>query len=168
MHGFAMNYARYFNRQYKRTGTLWEGRFRSCLVDSARYVLACYRYIECNPVEARMVDAPAAYRWSSHAGNSGIGQDPLVTPHVEYTALAETLDARQSAYRGIFNLPADAEAVKALRHATAGGYALIGDQLKSRLLADGERVEPGKPGPKKKPDAQAGPASLDLFGELAP
>jgi hypothetical protein len=83
-------------------------------------------------------------------------------------ALAETVDARQSAYRGIFNLPGDPELVKALRQATAGGYALIGDQLKSRLVADGERIAPGRPGPKKKPDAAGEPASEDLFGELAP
>ena len=168
MRELGQRYVPYFNRRYGRTGTLWEGRFRSCLVDSPRYVITCYRYIECNPVEARMVDAPAAYRWSSYAGNSGLVHDPLLTPHVEYTALAETPEARHLAYRRIFDFPADAETVRALRQATAGGYALVSDELKSRLLAEGQRVEPGRPGPKKKPDADGEPPSLDLFGELAP
>jgi len=115
-----------------------------------------------------MVAAPQAYRWSSYAGNSGLAQDLLITPHVEYSALGESTEARQSAYRGIFDLPVDRELVRALRQATAGGYALIGDELKSRLVADGERVEPGKPGPKKKPEEGREPVSADLFGELAP
>lgn len=168
MREVGQRYVPYFNRRYGRTGTLWEGRFRSCLVDSARYVLACYRYVECNPVEARMVAAPVLYRWSSHAGNSGFAPDILLTPHVEYAALGETIEARQSAYRGIFDVPADPELVKGLRQATAGGYALIGDTLKSRLVAQGERVEPGKPGPKKTLDVEREPVSADLFGELAP
>jgi putative transposase len=168
MRELGQRYVPYFNRRHGRTGTLWEGRFRSCLVESARYVLACYRYIECNPVEAGLVPVAGAYRWSSHAGNSGATQDTILAPHVEYTALAQTDDARRAAYRGIFDVPADPEMVKALRRATAGGYALIGEELKSRLIAAGERVEPGKSGPKAEADTQAEPASMDLFGELAP
>ena len=169
MRELGQRYVPYFNRRHRRTGTLWEGRFRSCLVESSRYVLACYRYIECNPVEARMVPAAASYRWSSFAANSGLGpQDAMLTPHVEYSALGETLHARQAAYRGIFDSPTDPETIKALRRATAGGYALIGDQLKLRLVADGQRVEPAKPGRKKKLDAGGEPAAADLFGELAP
>jgi len=61
----------YLMRRHGRTGTLWEGRFRSCVAESARYVLACYRYIELNPVRAGMAGHPAAYAWSSHAANSG-------------------------------------------------------------------------------------------------
>jgi putative transposase len=168
MRELGQRYVPYFNRRHRRTGTLWEGRFRSCLVDSTRYVLGCYRYIECNPVEARMVAGPASYRWSSFLGNSGLAQDPLLTPHVEYVALGQTIDARHAAYRGLFDVAEDSALVKALRDATAGGYALIGDELKSRLVADGERVEPMRPGPKKKGDTQREPASADLFGELAP
>jgi REP element-mobilizing transposase RayT len=67
-------YVPYFNRRYGRTGTLWEGRFRSCVAESARYVLACYRYIELNPVRASMVSEPAAHRWSSHTGNIGMAR----------------------------------------------------------------------------------------------
>lgn len=168
MRELGQRYVPYFNRRHRRTGTLWDGRFRSCLVETARYVLACYRYIECNPVEAGMVATPESYRWSSYACNSGLAQDRLLTPHAEYSALGETPDSRRFAYRGMFGLPADREMVKALRQATAGGYALIGDSLRLRLIAAGERVERAKPGPKKKPDAQVDRASSDLFGELAP
>src|SRR2546428_8554742 len=83
-----------FNRRYGRTGTLWEGRFKSCLVDSARYVLGCHRYIERNPVEAGMVATPAAYTWSSHCGNIGLAHNKLLTPHVEYLALASEQASR--------------------------------------------------------------------------
>jgi putative transposase len=150
MRELGQRYVPYFNRRYARTGTLWEGRFRSCLVDSPRYVLGCYRYIERNPVEARMVATPISYRWSSYAGNAGLADDQLLTPHVEYTALAAAPHVRQSAYRGLFDSPIEAELVKALRQATMGGYALIGDDLKARLVANGERVGPAKPGPKAK------------------
>ena len=168
MREVGQRYVPYFNRRYGRTGPLWEGRFRSCLVDSARYVLACYRYIEWNPVAAGMVGAPALYRWSSYAGNSGIASDTFLTPHVEYSALGETMEARQSAYRRIFEAPVDPQLVKGLRQATAGGYALVGEELRSRLVAQGKRVEAGKPGPKRKPDLDGEPVCADLFGELAP
>ena len=168
MRELGQRYVPYFNRRHGRTGTLWEGRFRSCLVDSPRYVLGCYRYIEQNPVEAGMVGTPASYRWSSFAANSGLSDDKVITPHVEYTALASTSDARLSAYRGLFSRPKDPELVKALRQATMGGYALVGDQLKARLVANGERVGPAKPGPKSKSVPEKEQASADLFGELAP
>ena len=77
MRNLGQRYAQYFNRRHARSGTLWEGRFRSCMVESAAYVLACYRYIEINPVRAGMVSTPDAYRWSSHCANPGIHQRGL-------------------------------------------------------------------------------------------
>lgn len=74
-------YVGYFNTAHHRTGTLWEGRFKSSLVDSDRYLLTCYRYIEMNPVRAAMVAAPGEYRWSSYASNAHAHSDPIVTPH---------------------------------------------------------------------------------------
>jgi putative transposase len=65
-------YVRYFNNTYRRTGTLWEGRFKSCVVDEENYLLVCQRYIELNPVRAGMVSAPEGYRWSSYRAN-GLG-----------------------------------------------------------------------------------------------
>lgn len=161
-------YVPYFNRRHGRTGTLWEGRFRSCLVDSAPYVLACYRYIEDNPVEARMVGAACAYPWSSYGSNAGLLENNLLTPHAEYLALGEDKQARQDAYRSLFDRAPNAEVVAALREATEGGYAVIGDELKCRLIAQGHRVEPSKPGPKKAPIAHSEPVSGELFEELRP
>jgi putative transposase len=89
----------YFNRRYARRGTLWEGRFRSCLVDSAHYVLACYRYIERNPVRAGMAEAALAYRWSSHHGNVGAIDNKLLTPHPEFAALSQAPAVRYEQYR---------------------------------------------------------------------
>lgn len=71
MRNLGQRYVQYVNRRYGRSGTLWEGRYRSCLVESAEYVLGCHRYIELNPVRAGMVVAPSAYRRSSHNGKKG-------------------------------------------------------------------------------------------------
>lgn len=157
-------YVQYFNRRHHRTGTLWEGRFRSCLVDSAPYVLACYRYIELNPVEARMVTSPLAYRWSSHAENIGAHHAGMLMAHVEYEALGPTVERRQAAYGGLFAVPQEPEFLEAIRDATYGGYPLVGDALKARLLAEGRgHVERGKPGPQPQRAMENAP----LNGELA-
>jgi putative transposase len=101
MHTFARNYTGLFNGRHGRTGTLWEGRFKACLVDSGRYFLACSRYIELNPVRAWMVAKPADYPWSSHGGNAGYRKDPLLAPHPEYLALGSDPSERAAVYRTI-------------------------------------------------------------------
>ncbi len=80
-------YVGHFNARHGRTGTLWEGRYKACLVDGADYLLRCARYIDLNPVRARMTDAPAAFRWSSCAGLCGVRDDPLLTPNAVQRAL---------------------------------------------------------------------------------
>ena len=80
-------YVGHFNARHGRTGTLWEGRYKACLVDGADYLLRCARYIDLNPVRARMTDAPAAFRWSSCAGLCDVRDDPLLTPHAVQRAL---------------------------------------------------------------------------------
>ena len=94
-------YAQYINLLYKRTGTLWEGRHRSSLVHSEKYLLTCYRYIELNPVRAGMVNRPEEYRWSSYGVNAW-GDESWLTPHDEYRQLGETTDERCHAYRELF------------------------------------------------------------------
>jgi putative transposase len=149
MRDIGRRYVPYFNRRHERTGTLWEGRFRSCIVESARYVLACYRYIELNPVRAGMVEHPAAYLWSSHAANSGARHDGWLTPHAEYSALGANADRRQAAYRGLFEKELDPDSVDALREATNGGYPLVSDTFKSSAIAAlGWRTAREKPGPR--------------------
>jgi putative transposase len=142
-------YVRYFNRRHGRTGTLWEGRFRACIAESAQYVLACYRYIESNPVRAGMVNHPGAYPWSSHAANSGVRVDPLIKPHCEFLALAADVASCRLAYRGVFEQPLEQGLLRSIRDATNGGYPLASDSFKSRISAPpGCRTERGKPGPR--------------------
>jgi putative transposase len=156
MRNLGQRYVQYFNRRYERSGTLWEGRFRSCLVDSARYVIACHRYIELNPVRAGMVPRASEYRWSSHNSNAGQGFNQLLTPHAEYLALAPDETSRHAAYQGLFIAGDEPAFLAAIRDATNGGYALVGEDLKSRLPADTrrrlERKQPGpRPGPEENP-----------------
>lgn len=87
-----------FNRRHGRTGTLWESRFRSCLVDSERYALTVYRYIELNPVRAAMVDDPAHYRWSSARDHLGLRSQDFLTPHEVYLALGTNAAERAHSY----------------------------------------------------------------------
>jgi len=107
MKHLGQRYVQYVNRTYHRSGTLWEGRFRSCLTQSEDYVLACYRYIELNPVRAGMVRRPQDYRWSSYHAN-GLGRtDALLTPHEEYLRLGRNDQDRREAYRALFRAHVD-------------------------------------------------------------
>jgi putative transposase len=99
-----------FNRRYGRTGTLWEGRFKSCLVDSEAYLLSVYRYIDLNPVRAALVDDPEAYPWSSVHVNLGRRSDDLVTPHPTFAAFAAT-----GSYRDWLQSAIPAEDVEVIR-----------------------------------------------------
>ena len=124
MQSLGRRYVRYFNRVYGRTGTLWEGRFKSCLIDSERYLLECYRYIELNPVRANMVDEPSAYRWSSYCVN-GLGKDSkLCTPHREYLALGCDKASRLTAYRELFQTQVSPQLIDDLRKVTQHGLVL--------------------------------------------
>ena len=87
-------YVAHFNKRHGRTGTLWEGRFKSSVVDSALYLLQCYRYIELNPVRAGMVTRPRDHPWSSYRANAEGAASILLTPHPEYIALAATVEER--------------------------------------------------------------------------
>jgi putative transposase len=167
MRNLGQRYVQYFNKRYQRRGTLWEGRFRSCLVDSASYVIACHRYIERNPVRATMVSSVAAYRWSSYNGNVGRAANMLLTPHPEYLALATTDERRYTAYRELCAADDDPAFLAAIRDATNGGFALIGEQLKSTLPADQQRrLERKPPGPPAKSNAASDRAHAQLEFEL--
>lgn len=90
MQSIGRKYAQYFNRRYQRSGSLWEGRYKSCLVDTENYLLSCYRYIELNPVRAGMVENPEDYPYSSYHANALGKPDPLITPHPEFIAFTDT------------------------------------------------------------------------------
>jgi putative transposase len=98
MKHLGQRYVQYINRTYQRSGTLWEGRFRSCLTQSEGYVLACYRYIELNPVRANMVRHPREYRWSSYRANAEGKLNTFTTPHDLYQRLGRSATGRQEAY----------------------------------------------------------------------
>jgi putative transposase len=153
-------YVRYFNKRHRRTGTLWEGRYRSSVVESARYVLACYRYIELNPVRAGMVSHPRMYVWSSHAANSGLATDVLATPHPEYLALQSDTHRRHAAYAGLFQEVLDDSLVSEIRDATHGSLPLGSDSFKAALSANGRRVERGRPGPR--PGGSEGDEQMEI------
>ena len=150
MRDIGRRYVPYFNRRHERTGTLWEGRFRSCIVESARYVLACYRYIELNPVRARLAENPAAYPWSSYAANSGARHEPWLAPHGEYKALGANADDRHAAYRALLAEELAPDSLEAIREATNGGYPLVSETFKSSAIASlGWRTAREKPGPRQ-------------------
>jgi putative transposase len=101
MQNAAAGYSRRINERLERTGTLWEGRFRSSPIDSDYYALACYRYIELNPVRAGMVASPADYRWSSYHENTGRRSLSIVKPHASYLALGASPRDQRKSYRAI-------------------------------------------------------------------
>jgi len=158
MRDLGRRYVPYFNWRHERTGTLWEGRFRACLVESARYTLACYRYIELNPVRAGMVNHPGAYLWSSYAVNSGARSDAFVSPHPELLALSANAEDRQAAYRALFEEQVDEPLLEAIRDATNGGHPLASEGFKNSLVPLGWKIGPGKPGPRPNshPDPEFG------------
>lgn len=108
-------YVQYINKTYRRTGTLWDSRYKSSTIQADTYLLSCQRYIELNPVRAAMVDDPAHYRWSSYRGNA-LGQpDPRLTPHPIYLDIARTDKERQSNYRALFRADLDKAAIRDIR-----------------------------------------------------
>jgi putative transposase len=129
MRNLGQRYVRHFNRRYNRSGTLWEGRFRSCVIDSARYLLACYRYIELNPVRAGLAAYPQGYESSSYSANMGKRADTLITPHVEFLALGNDGDARIRAYAGLFEEVLQPSVIGAIRKATNAGGRLGSEQM---------------------------------------
>jgi putative transposase len=147
MQSLGRMYVSYFNYHYQRTGTLWEGRFKSCPIESEKHLLDVYRYIEMNPVRAGMVDDPADYSWSSYQCNALGKGSSLLTPHQIYTGLGETKLQRQSNYRNLFSQLLDKTLVDNIRNCTNSGLALGSDKFKAEIEAlTGVRVSKGKRG----------------------
>ena len=161
MKHLGQRYVQYVNRSYRRSGTLWEGRFRSCLAREESYVLACYRYIETNPIRAEMVKHPRQYKWSSYRVNAEGAASNLVTPHAHYRALGNTDDERQDAYKALFRTDVDEEILREIRDATNGNYALGSKRFQAQVEATlGRRAIRGKAG---RPCGGSDDATLDLF-----
>ena len=117
-------YVQFVNKRYGRTGSLYEGRHRACVVNCERYLLNCYRYIDLNPVSAGIVNTPGAYYWSSYACNALGAGNELVTPHPQYQALGYSRKRRCAAYRALCEQRLEAATRDEIRQATHSGLPL--------------------------------------------
>ena len=135
-------YVQYINRTVRRTGTLWDSRYKSSLVQTDAYLLTCMRYIELNPVRACMVEDPAHYPWSSYRAN-GLGQaDSRLTPHDLYLALGADAQERQAAYRAVFRAHLEQDAMNDIRLALNQNQPLGDSRFHARIeLMTGRRRE---------------------------
>jgi len=144
-------YVLYFNRAYRRAGTLWEGRFKSCLVQDNDYFLHCQRYIELNPVRAGMVEDPADYQWSSYQANALGLKAKLITPHELYMSLGPCEATRQAYYRSLFQRGISTALITDIRSSLNRGLALGNERFKAQVEAlTGQPVRLQKRGPKPK------------------
>jgi putative transposase len=136
-------YVRRFNDTYQRTGTLWEGRYKATVVEVDRYLMACHRYIELNPVRAGLVKGPANYPWSSYRANALGTRDPLVGLHESLHQLGADARARRSAYRALLGDGLPDTTLNEIRNATDSGWAL-GNQRFREEIAEllGRRTQP--------------------------
>ena len=117
MQALGRRYVYYVNKKYNRTGTLWEGRYKSSLIDSDQYLLTCMRYIEMNPVRADMVEHPGDYMWSSYLSNAQDKPNPLIEKHPVYCSLGITDAEQQIQYRHLFEQYIGIETLNDIREA---------------------------------------------------
>ena len=138
MQAVGRRYVRYFNDRHGRSGTLWEGRYRSTLVQAERYLLACMVYIDLNPVRAGMVQSPVDFPWSSHRHYAGMQADRLLTPHPLFWELGNTPFARERAYAELVEAGIAVDLQRKLTDSTLRGWA-VGDA--AYLAHLGQRTE---------------------------
>jgi putative transposase len=149
MQAIGRRYVRYFNDRQGRSGTLWEGRYRSTLIQPEPYLLACMAYIDLNPVRHGLVAQARDYVWSSHGHYAGLRVDRLVTPHPLYWALGNTPFAREAAYAEMVHGGLTVDQQLALTQSALSGWAL-GDEkfvadLQSRTARRIRKNKPGRP-----------------------
>ena len=133
MQSLGRRYVQYFNQRHRLTGTLWESRHRASIIDAETYLIACYRYIELNPVRAGMVVHPADYPWSSYGHNAFGRTDPWVTEHQVYLALAESDTQRRQCYRDLFSVAVKADELHSIRAAATFGTPLGDERFKEEV-----------------------------------
>ncbi len=154
MKHLGQRYTQHINRKYQRSGTLWEGRFKSCLAQDEHYTLNCYRYIELNPVRANITKCPGDYRWSSFSHNGEGVENALITPHRNYLNLGSNALERQSTYRSLVESGVSEELARSIRSATNGNFVLgdahFGREMEFALNRRVLRGHSGRPGGVKK------------------
>jgi putative transposase len=156
MKNLGQRYVQRFNRKQGRTGTLWEGRFRSSVIDSEGYLFQCHRYIETNPVRAEMVRRPREYEWSSHRVNAEGKLSRLITPHPLYLSLGSTGPERLASYRALFEADLSELDLKEIRDATNGGFALGRAAFLSNLERLAERRVTPAPAGRRQREMESG------------
>lgn len=162
MQSLGRRYVRHLNTTYRRTGTLWEGRYRAAPIDSEAHFLACCRYIELNPVRAGLCAHPGDYPWSSYAAHALGAADELLADHALYRALGSAAAARQAAYGELFGQALDPAFIDELRAATNGGWAIGSERFKREIgAALGRRVAPLPKG--RRPKEKSDPGQTQLF-----
>jgi len=129
------HYVRYINEAYGRRGSLWEGRYKSTIIQTQTYLLTCQRYIEMNPVRAGLVDHPAKYRWSSYSANALGVSNPILSKHAEYQLLGRSPEDRQSTYRELFDTTLGSDEIALQRSALQTGTPLGNDRFRSQIEA---------------------------------
>ena len=159
-------YVQYINRSYRRTGTLWDSRYKSSLVQAETYLLLCQRYIELNPVRAAMVDDPAHYRWTSYRAN-GLGMaDSRITPHPLYQALGRSDKERQAAYRALCRAQLDQTAIDDIRLALNQNQPLGNERFYAKIeKMTGTRRE-ARPRGRPRIEGEANSATMEGQGKL--
>jgi putative transposase len=158
MRDVGRRYVQYINYTYRRSGTLWEGRFKSILVDAQRYFFTCCRYIELNPVRAGIVTRPEEYRWSSHCHYALGREDHLVTAHEEYQALGNDETARRQAYRELFSGHLDENVLTEIRGAVDRGWPLGSERFKDEIEAALQRA--ARPPRRGRPSRRMGASEM--------
>jgi len=133
MQSVGRHFVRYINATCRRTGTLWEGRYKSAIIDSERYLMTCARYIELNPVRAGMVGHPAEYRWSSYRHNALQGGDALIRAHGLYLGLGDDDLERRRNYAALFAGHIDAAEIAAIRAMTQKDSVLGNDRFREQI-----------------------------------
>lgn len=160
-------YVRVINTVHQRTGTLWEGRFKSSLVDTERYLLACHRYIELNPVRAGLVSHPGDYPWSSHLHYAAGRPDGLITEPPSFLSLGSSAVERQEAFRALSFEQLDQKTLAEIRTAVNAGCALGSESFLGAMEAKlGRTVLPPKRGRPARTNEEVGSSTALASGKL--
>ncbi len=154
MQSLGRRYVHYINHTYARSGTLWEGRYKACLIQTERYLLTCYRYIELNPVRAGMVVSPGDYLWSSYRANAFGEVNNNIICHDEYLRLGATKGVRYKAYRELFRHFISDQTLHTIRDAINQELVVGSDRFKDKIEAtlkrSARRKQAGRPSAKEK------------------
>lgn len=149
MQALGRRYVYYINKTYKRTGTLWEGRYKSSLIDSDNYLLTCMRYIELNPIRASMVNHPGEYKWSSYHANAQGDINSLIESHPLYIELGTNEKVRQENYRELFRHHMDNDILheirESLNHELVLGHSYFKDKIEEVTQRQTKIGQPGRP-----------------------